>query len=149
MGYRSDVVMQITADGRNTRVMREFIGKIKLAHEEFLGEWNAEEYGWDEDTFVFSVSDIKWYESYPEVKRVEAIWVMAKEMDGLSGKFVRIGEEYDDIETEVFGDHYPDVYVNRSFDFDGSMLGERRTADAQEQTEQVQATIKEGEPTNL
>jgi hypothetical protein len=139
MGYRSNVVMQITADGKNTRLMREFIGKIKLAHEEFLNEWNEEDYGWNEHTFIFSVQDIKWYPSYPEVQRAEAIWELAKAMEGLSGKFIRLGEEDDDIEQHIFGNDYPDMYVLRDIDFDGSMLGERKTADAQEQTEQAQA----------
>lgn len=151
MGYRSDVVFQIVADGKNTRLMREFIGKIKLAHEEFLNEWDENEYGWDEDTFAFSAFDVKWYPGYPEIQRAEAIWAMAKEIEGLSGKFIRVGEEYDDVDIDSFGDEYLDVYVVRNIEYDTSVLGERRTADAQEQTEQAQAPAQQGtkEPANL
>jgi hypothetical protein len=54
--------------------------------------------------FVFRVDDYKWYESFPEVKAFEEFEEKFKEMgkcaDGTwSCEFVRIGENYTDIEN--------------------------------------------------
>ena len=59
----------------------------------------------------FFVSDVKWYESYDDVKVHEDLMSLSKEWaeEGnnkfIGGIFVRIGEEMDDIIEESWGEH--------------------------------------------
>ena len=139
MGYRSDVgaVIRVDKDCPDPdRVFTEFIGKVKLIGDVFFNGWNPDDYGWGDRRFVFFVSDVKWYEGYEEVQAFEAIWNLASETEGLSGYFVRIGEEYEDIEVNSFGIEPPgdEVCPVRSIHLEPeNLLGERKT-DAQKQT---------------
>jgi hypothetical protein len=67
---------------------------------------------------VFKIDDVKWYESYPDVQRFKAMMNTFHdggdtfhdggdddEIPGYCTEFVRIGEDYDDVETEQTGDH--------------------------------------------
>ena len=70
---------------------------------------------WHDKEFVlkFSLEDVKWYPSYPDVQMFEA---MLREFDvlddgsdaGIPGyctEFIRIGEETDDVEERHTGDN--------------------------------------------
>ena len=66
----------------------------------------------------------KWYSNFPEVAAHETLWDMAQDLDEtLCGRFVRIGEQIDDIEIHSFGDEhdlypYLDAEVSLRFDLD-------------------------------
>ena len=141
MGYRSDVAAVIRVDKIDNaeRVFAEFIGKVKLIGDDFFNDWNQNDYGWGENRFVFFVDGVKWYSDYDEVKAFNAIWELASNTEGLSGYFVRIGEEYDDIETDCFGIDPPgdEVCPVRSIHLEPEKLLGERNANAQEQTEQT------------
>lgn len=152
MGYRSVVSCMIRVDRdiplhSAVPLFKEFIGKVKLT--EFCTDWNENDYGWEQCQFVFSVEDVKWYESYPEVDRFEAIWQMAQTIDGLSGRFIRLGEDDEDVESRGFGrdDPWDCMYVVRHIEMESGLqtLG-KRSCDAQEQA--AQGEPAEGQNTN-
>lgn len=139
MGYRSDVGAVILADNKDKHVFKQFIGRVKLVVPEFFEDWNEKVLGYNETRLTFFVDGIKWYEDYDEVKNFEKVWKLAQDMIGMSGRFVRIGEEDDDIEQDSFGDAdtYNYIYLVRHIEMDS--IGQRGEPDAQEQTEQAQA----------
>jgi len=60
---------------------------------------------------VFKIDDVKWYGSCPDVQRFTAMMNTFHdggnddEIPGYCTEFVRIGEDYDDVETEQTGEH--------------------------------------------
>ena len=87
----------------------------KKGYERFLeliyddDRWFIDDYPWFSrteynDTVMFGWNDVKWYEGYPEVDAVmSAIETLASE--GYPFEYLRIGEEFDDIETR---EHNPE-----------------------------------------
>ena len=135
MGYRSEVCGVIAVDDRDPEKFKELIGKIKLIGGEFLDEigegfldqLGEGEVGWGGGVFMFHVEDWKWYDDSPPVMGWNAIWDMANAMEGVSGMFIRIGEEVEDNVVEYFG---RDCYrledyarISRSIVFDDSIIG--------------------------
>ena len=120
MGYRSDVAMLITSDEPTDRKIEELMVHLKLAQVSLKG-WTGQEWakdpfmGWNHHTLIFKAENVKWYSDYDEVKAIEEVWEIAKKMTGLSGVFLRIGEESDDVVDENFGEdpHYQDAFITR------------------------------------
>jgi len=109
MGYRSSVAMLITTDDRNERKIEELMIHLKLAQVSLKG-WTGEDekdIGWNYHTFAFRADEVKWYPDYPEVRAIEKVWEIAKEVHGLSGVFMRVGESSDDVEDLNFGQDPP------------------------------------------
>lgn len=46
----------------------------------------------------------KWYDSYPDIQAIEAIWSTLSAEEGVDAAFVRVGEN-DDVETRYIGDN--------------------------------------------
>ena len=124
MGYRSDVMAVFY-----TYDPDEFPA-IKLFIDENIPEWfRGDEYM---STFVgqqgklhgvkFSMPDVKWYESYPDVKGFEeAVRKFEKLSDGGDKwlwEFVRLGEEVEDVEDKSCAEAESLLYVNRSIECD-------------------------------
>lgn len=59
------------------------------------------EFKWypENNMLIFRVDHAKWYPEYPDVKWHETVVEQANEYSTAGYRFVRIGEEYDDIET--------------------------------------------------
>jgi hypothetical protein len=141
MGYRSAVGICFKRESDKAPTIPELItfAKMKdvLPANYFEEKWSARDYGWDDNKFVFHVEDVKWYESYPEVKAMEQFFEFVGEMnqegegegdvrDWYSGSFARIGEETTDIEEKSFGpDPWEQLCVVRSLELDTSLLGKR------------------------
>lgn len=111
MGYRSDVVVILsdTAYAKFHVLYPDLFSNL----EDLLVTRPVEEIVQsDKSRIWFLVSEhIKWYDSYDEVQQFERF---LDELDPEDFKFVRIGEEYEDI--EIKGDLDPSdgpVYVNR------------------------------------
>lgn len=116
MGYRSNVMALIypdTADHTTDAEPYEALKTImnttfKDVMDTFGGDahWNDRH-----KCLVFKIDDIKWYDSYPDVQRFKAMMDVFHdgghddEIPGYCTEFVRIGEDYDDVETEQTGDH--------------------------------------------
>ena len=124
MGYRSNVAMVISVDegyddsgvDKDWSLMEMFIAQLKLAQVN-LKFWTDDygskfpSIGWNDSFFAFQAWSVKWYEDYPEVKAIEEVWQIAKKIEGLSGVFLRIGEESDDVVDLNFGEEPPFDYV--------------------------------------
>ena len=50
---------------------------------------------------------MKWYSDYPEVQAIEKVWEIAQKVEGLSGVFMRVGENAGDVEELNFGQDPP------------------------------------------
>jgi hypothetical protein len=105
MGYRSDVTYAIEFKDLETK--RKFVAVNKL-HPQFIKALKECE-GVDTDNLfiIYEANFVKWYETYEDVS-----WHMdmlsaieEEETEGVAAKFIRIGEEHDDIEViEYQGD---------------------------------------------
>lgn len=104
MGYRSDIGMLITLPENVSA--KEIVDRFRKA----WGEKDFEtDFEVDEDVrgcVFLHIDDVKWYENfYEEVDNVMEIvnnWEDTYKTGGIH--FVRIGEEYDDVEEIVKGD---------------------------------------------
>jgi len=135
MGYRSEVCGVLGVDNHDPEKFKELIGKIKLVGEDFLNELRDREVGWKGGVFVFHVEDWKWYDDSPPVVAWDAIWEMAAGMGGVSGIFLRLGEELDDNVMNYIGDDYYKLEdyarISRSVINDGKILGTKTTEEIQ------------------
>lgn len=123
MGYRSNVMAVFYTYEPN-----EF-PSIKLFIDEHIPEWfRGDEYM---STFTgsnnlqgikFDLQDVKWYESYPDVREFEQALKkfekLADEGSKWNWEFVRIGEEVEDVEQKRSYNADPLVYVSRSIECD-------------------------------
>ena len=111
MGYRSSVAMLITTDDRSQRKIEELMIHLKLSQIS-LKSWIErvgieDKIGWNYHTFAFRADDVKWYSDYPEVQAIEKVWEIAQKVEGLSGVFMRVGENAGDVEELNFGQDPP------------------------------------------
>jgi hypothetical protein len=106
MGYRSDVTVLIYPDNSEQNAERYDTLKVlmnttfKLTYEEF--ESNFE---WLDRRLVlkFEVTSIKWYDSYPDIMNFQSMLDAIGDMEGYNYEFMRVGEDYDDIEQNQRG----------------------------------------------
>jgi len=115
MGYRSDIAIAIHKD-----VIGEFLTFLKtiqIMHEIFgKGGFTLDKDFKGDGHWLFTESQIKWYadfpENYPEVDVFEKFFALMDEEHEDMYRFVRVGEQHDDIETR--GDWYDsDLWVKR------------------------------------
>ena len=105
MGYRSNVAMLITTDDRSQRKIEELMIHLKLSQIS-LRDW-LDCIGWNYHTLAFHADDVKWYSDYPDVQAIEKVWEIAQKVEGLSGVFMRVGENAGDVEELNFGQDPP------------------------------------------
>lgn len=118
MGYRSEVAYVIKF--KDTEDREAFINLLIVAKDEHTTQALKELSKLEDDKLFFHATDVKWYDSYPDVKAHTQIYLQALELfEGAGYRYVRIGEELEDIEIEEDGD-YDDLWdytsVNRSID---------------------------------
>lgn len=101
MGYRSEVMAVVYSnDAQEPEV---HYNRLKLlmntTYKELLDYWH-DSFEWKENNKAlrFTAMDVKWYPSYPEVARLEQFLGEIEELD-YEVEFVRIGEDYNDVET--------------------------------------------------
>ena len=131
MGYRSEVCGVIAVDDRAPEKFRELIGKIEIIGEDFLDQLGEEEVGWEDGVFMFHVDGWKWDDGYSAVIAWNAIWEMASAMEGVSGIFIRVGDELDDNAEDYMGEEWENLrdyaYISRSIRVNESILGTKIT----------------------
>lgn len=129
MGYRSDVAYTIRFvsdhDEKNKQSFYTFLAeaKSKAATAPCFNEVEVDEVRL---RINFSADDVKWYPSYPDVACHEALLDLADEWANdesnnseIAYRFVRIGEEPEDIESKTNGDASWDwVNVHRAIERD-------------------------------
>jgi hypothetical protein len=109
MGYRSDLTILFYAEAKHfdavTAWVDEHLRPVLQQHylnEDFRPtEFNRPDFA----GYAVHFNGVKWYESYPEVDAVEQVWTeFAKQFNCLnedallSGEYIRIGEDYSDVE---------------------------------------------------
>jgi hypothetical protein len=112
MGYRSHVVLAI-----GEALVPQFmvtLAKCPEARVLCFGDADKQERDFQDEkgSFFFEWEGIKWYDSFEEIRAItdfmdwaqDRLKIGDKEIDGEDFyRFVRIGEEYDDIETRGWG----------------------------------------------
>lgn len=139
MGYRSVVGIVLKRDNKDAPSIPTVLALAKtkgILEGDGIGKhWNSEDYGWTEDKFLFYVESVKWYEGYPSVQAMEALYAFVEEwsheselQSWYSGMFLRIGENDDDVEQKTFGDNaWEDMWLVRAIEFeDGNLLGNQK-----------------------
>ena len=152
MGYRSQVACCITVDAVRTEQgdktiytydkdkFKQMIGFIKLSR--FYEIWNTAEdgkcFGWDDGAFVFYGADWKWYPDYSDVRAFHEMFNQLSDIEGISGYFLRVGEESGDVEEDSFGDDpcYDHFHSFSAIDFSGDDYLGKRNTDEEGQTTQ-------------
>ena len=79
-----------------------------------LHDRDGETMGWqpDQHMFMFQATNIKFYGTFPEVRIIEDILAESKSYPTAAYRFVRLGEDYEDI---VVDDHNGDEYCTDGF----------------------------------
>lgn len=135
MGYRSEVCGVLAVDDRDPEKFKELIGKIKMVGEEFLNQLGKEQVGWKDGVFMFHVDHWKWCDGYSAVNAWDTIWEMASDMEGVSGLFVRVGEDVNDTVEDYIGEKGDSLRdyacISRSIVFDDSIIGTKTTEEMQ------------------
>jgi len=122
MGYRSEVVIAISKD-----LMPHFLtvfakepGCRPMVFKDH--DYMNEDYD-GKETFVVSWSDVKWYESYPEVDAINDFIERCEgdEIEGLENpwdhfRFMRLGEDTEDMVEKGYL-HASDICFHRSISF--------------------------------
>lgn len=101
MGYRSDVYIGVAfADAEILReVMSVYAMDLNVQKHDAVSEWEVKH-----DTVLhYYANDVKWYETYSEVKAIEhlmdVITLFVDERDiSAAWYFIRLGENEDDVE---------------------------------------------------
>jgi hypothetical protein len=132
MGYRSDVAYTIRFtddhDTNNEQSFYTFLLEAK-ANPECQIALAEVEIDHKKQMFTFSATDVKWYETYPDVGSHMALVILAEEWANqvsegklnckIGSMFLRIGEEAKDIEERFCGDYEHDwMSVSRSINTD-------------------------------
>lgn len=129
MGYRSDVAYKIKFEDAETMAL--FLAEVKAKEEykralddimEFKGR-NGLEINEDRLYISYYMTNIKWYDEYPEVQAHEGIVELAREYRNDHDKkiefaFARIGEEMEDNDNWASDDGYHLVWISRQVMFD-------------------------------
>lgn len=109
MGYRSDVrahiySYRVVGDPDNTVAVADGYARLKLimstTYKEFMEYW-GDSFSWNDNRqfLDFAMSDVKWYDDFPEVKKFMEFLKEIDELD-FEYEFVRMGEETDDVERQ-------------------------------------------------
>jgi hypothetical protein len=152
MGYRSEIAFCLSVDevqkedergshypDYDRAKFKEMVGFFKLSKfyeiavspdYDLINHETEPNLGWKDGRIVFYASHWKWYEDHDIVIAYNEMWQSMQDIAGISGYFLRIGEERDDVEEEEFGDE-PDNYLFAPFtgmSFDGeNFLGKTET----------------------
>lgn len=113
MGYRSEVSYIIAFEKMEDR--DAYVDMIRVKKDKYLTEaLNECHIPKTDPTIFFHDIDYKWYDDYPEVQAHTSLYQDARGMfgDAVDYKFVRVGEEEDDIESaSTHGDLLENVEI--------------------------------------
>ena len=125
MGYRSDVVCIMYAT--NADVVRQAMVNEWLRQR--IPEGDEKLFEIRDDRAVFRVKQWKWYEDYEEVKVLSSLFSefaqtfcldeRDRDNSDYAVEFIRVGEDYEDIETWANGQSEYRLYVERTITVDG------------------------------
>jgi hypothetical protein len=128
MGYRSDVTVIMYANTPEEQVMVNEWVKGQLAKRGADDTLYRNNFTFMHGMVRFDAEQWKWYESYPEVQWLEKLFedyvntFIANDLSDSEDprnnstyaiEYVRVGEEYEDIETWARGEQQGRLYVSR------------------------------------
>jgi len=119
MGYRSEVAYVVKF--KDAKQRDDYLALQLVKQNEHTTQALKELSKLESNKLFFHAEDVKWYDGYPDVKAHTQIYLDAVELygDDAGYRYVRIGEEVEDIEIEEDGD-YDDLWdytsINRSID---------------------------------
>ena len=115
MGYRSDIKIVVLASSKEA--MDDLLA-VYAMNPVVQKAGGFEELGWEHyplgegRVLTFEEEDTKWYPTYEEVQAIMELCNLAhtfnqeRPEDIYAARYVRVGEEYNDIEVEDYGDDY-------------------------------------------
>jgi len=99
MGYRSEVGFVVRFKSKDDR--DTFIELQRAKNDEYVTDaLECLEIPDEDDYFGFHSEAIKWYDSFLWVKTLDALRHEAHELFDAAWRFIRIGEDYSDVEIE-------------------------------------------------
>lgn len=110
MGYRSDVAYIIVGKDED---MIPFLIKMRLEagpEHKALEECVVSQLKPDYMYIGFRCEDVKWYDSYKDVAWHDTLWNTISDNELFEGRFVRVGEDDDDLENKSFGNGDMDLW---------------------------------------
>ena len=122
MGYRSEVVLAVSS--KALPVLMHVLSKTPEARDFCFqhSDTLCQDYDSEEGAILFHWSGIKWYDSHPPITAVQSFLLRMGELESedydewaCEYRFVRLGEDYDDV--EVIGSGFGDVCVSREINF--------------------------------
>lgn len=125
MGYRSEVAYVLRFKNREQREL--FVSLQRAKADTHINEALDELVELEEDKMAYHAYSVKWYDSYEDVQAHETLMhetleLFNTEQDITGYRFIRIGEEYEDVVVQDHGDadelwEYLEVHrsVNISF----------------------------------
>lgn len=128
MGYRSDVAIEM--EEKAFELMKKKLLEFKKAHPEEWKYFKPSVVSNDHETrFLISWEYVKWYENCPDVGVVEGVLKQLckehSEEAGWSFYFIRVGEDYDDVEHRMNNTEFcPNIYTSTAilgFDSDANV----------------------------
>lgn len=107
MGYRSEVAYVIRFKDKEQREL--FVALQRAKADKHINEALNEMIELEEDKLAYHADSVKWYDSYEEVQAHEklmgeALELFNEDQDITGYRFIRIGEEYEDVVVEDHGD---------------------------------------------
>lgn len=98
MGYRSEVAITMYTKDYNKMINRAQQLKDNSIYQTITSaeKWNTT----DKKVTILKFKSIKWYSEYKDIQWIEHF------IQKINSYFIRIGEEYQDIETYQYGDDY-------------------------------------------
>ncbi len=123
MGYRSDVMCVMYASEPNGERDEKGMAFIKAWLNTRIAEEDKELFEFNDNTVVFSVENWKWYESYPDIQRLDKLFEDFMELcergSNYRMEFIRVGENYDDVEMRDSDNAHGLLRLKRSIYIDG------------------------------
>jgi hypothetical protein len=115
MGYRSDVKILVIASSKEA--MDDLLAVYAMLPE-VQKAGGFEELGWERyelgegRVLTYEADDVKWYDSCDDVTAIMRLledvdtFNQERSEDVYAARFVRVGEQYDDVEVEHYGDRW-------------------------------------------
>ena len=133
MGYRSDVayIVKFHHNSQPEKVFADYIAfqdwvknkhttiytvtdlatqkEVERLHT-YEDEANHIKWSGKESLMMFQVDDVKWYESFGDVRWHTELLEKVKEYETGNYRFVRIGEDYNDVEVDEHAETYFEIW---------------------------------------
>lgn len=100
MGYRSQVTILFSSATKED--LDGFLAQVKL--EDGGAEWMPDRDKRTDKHLLYEWDDVKWYDSYDDVQFWTRMMKKCGESETVYCEFCRVGEEYDDIQMEYYGE---------------------------------------------